>query len=160
MDDDNRDIRQVIEDRIRWLDDKIEDYPAEGKEVIMLTGSISKLAEAYNKVETVRLSAEDNEAKREETKRMNDAEIEFKEAQLENEAKRLEAESCDRMKKLKVDLLSVIANAALNATAQVGYFGMATRTANHEYRLTDGNSLTPPRDVLNANAKLEKFIKK
>ena len=158
MDSITKDPREVIAARILKMDDQIDDFPVGDDEQNGLVKNIGVLAKALSDLESGRIQEEDNIAKREEQQRINDKEIELKESQIKNDAERLELEKARRAQDLKLDLIHIVCQSALNATAQIGYFGMARRTAAHEYRVSDGSSITPPRDVVNANNKLERFI--
>ena len=158
---DINEVLDVLINRIKQTDDKIDDYPNVDDDRKKLVDELGTLAKALNEVQTAKATKDKYEAECEQMVRMNDEEIEMKKAQLENDTERLAMEKMSAKQNFKIKMVESIftgAQLGLQASAIIGYFGLARRTSAHEYRISDGSSITPPRDVLNANGKLERFM--
>lgn len=141
------DIKKIVENRLISTDTDLEKLKAGSDEHSKAVKDISLLAGAYAEIEKVRIQQEDNEARREEQKRMNDAELEFKETQLAIDAARAENDKIVKTKQLKNDILKICMDGAINGLAWIGYSSVARRAYRAEYIMSDGASSQLPNNV-------------
>lgn len=141
------DLKKVVENRVNSIDSHLDAMTPGSEQYSRLVGDMASLVRATAEVKKVEVMAEDNEAKLEEQKRMNDEELRLKESQLEVEAFRAKNEQSFKARQLKQDIMRLAVDSALTGFAQIGYFGMTRRVMNTEYKLTDGSSVLPPNGV-------------
>lgn len=144
------DIKKVIESRLMSIDMELENMTPGAEDFSRAVKDISLLASASAEIQKVSVMAEDNEAKREEQKRMNEKELEIKREQLEIEATRATNDRNFKAQQLKQDIWRLAVDSALQGFAQIGYFGMTRRVMSNEYRISDGSSVLPPNGVQRA----------
>ena len=144
------DIKTTIEKRLIKIDGELDSLTAGSEEYSRSVKDISLLASASADLQKAEIQAEDNAAKREEQKRMNDKEIEFKETQLAIDSMRATNDKAYKTQQLKQDLLKIGLDSLMTGFAQIGYFGMTRRVMRHEYQISDGASLLPPNGVKRA----------
>jgi len=145
-----QDIKNVVDNRLISIDRALADMTPGTEDFSRAVKDISLLASASAEIQKVAVQAEDNEAKREEQKRVNDEEIEIKKTQLLLDTKRANNEQDFKARQLKQDLMKIFVDSSLGAFAQIGYFGMTRRVMKTEYRLTEGSSVLPPNGVKRA----------
>lgn len=141
------DIKKVVENRLVSIDAKLDQMIPGSEDYSRAVKDISLLASASAEIQKVAVMAEDNEAKREEQKRVNEEELKIKQTQLEIDATRAVNDKAFKAQQLKQDVLKLAVDSALTGFAQIGYFGMTRRVMRTEYALTDGSSSMPPSNL-------------
>lgn len=141
------DIKKIVENRLVSTDTDLEKLKAGSDEHSKAVKDISLLAGAYAEIEKVRIQQEDNEARREEQRRMNDEELDLKRKQLAVEVTKAENDKSNKERQLKNDILKICMDGAINGLAWIGYSSVARRAYKAEYMMSDGASSQLPNNV-------------
>ena len=151
------DVEKLIVKRIKKIDDQIDDLPYGSEEHARMVDELLKMSQGYAQVKNSRITEEDNIAKREEQKRVNDQELKNKDYQMVMEADRLEAERQFKAQQLKLNLLNIAMNGILGFTGETGKFMYTHMAMKSEGYLSNGESFLPSRNVMSA---IDRFDKK
>lgn len=143
------DVKELVTKRIVKVDKALDSMVVGSKEHVLAVGDLKKLADAWSTMEEKRISEEDNVAKREEQKRMNDNEIEQKKFEAVMSQKRYEADMVYKTNQNRITLGQVAMQALINSVGLGAQIGMTKMACTQEYGLTNGESFTPPRNVAN-----------
>lgn len=141
------DVKDLVTKRIVKIDKALDSMIVGSKEHVMAVGDLKKLADAWATIEDKRISEEDNVAKREEQKRLNDAEIEHKVFEDSMNVKRYEVEKEYKTNQNRITLGQVAAQSAISAVALGIQSTWMHRAFNQEYMISGGDSLLPPKSV-------------
>ena len=148
------DVKKILENRLAVMDDELQNLKPGSDEYSRLLNNICNVTEKLTSMKQAADTAEDNAAKREETKRVNDEELRIKneelnikQAQLENDTVRVFNEREAREKQMTgnfiIDGLRVLCAWAGMAAYEHRYH----RVMGMEYAMSDGTSVTPPNNV-------------
>ncbi len=146
---DDVNVKDLVTKRIVKLDKALDTMSAGSKEHVMAVGDYKKLVDAYAALEDKRISEEDNVAKREEQKRVNDNDIEHKAFEDAMNMKRYELEKEYKSNQTKLDFGHLLVESVFSGLAWGTKTVMARRACIQEYGLSGGDSLLPPRNVTN-----------
>lgn len=154
------DVKDLVTKRIVKVDKALDSMVVGSKEHVMAVGDLKKLTDAWATIEDKRISEEDNVAKREEQKRVNDNEIEQKKFEAVMSNKRYEMEKEYKTNQNRITFGQVIAQSVISGVA-LGLQGTLThRALIQEYGVSGGDSLLPPKNVSNELKGLNWFVRK
>ena len=139
-----QDVKSVIESRLLAIDGELDDKKTGSEDYSRSIKDISLLARAIADLKKEEIQDEDNKAKREEQKRMNDMELEFKQTQITIDYERMQNEKAYKSQQLKQDLFKIGVESLLSAIGHGAYISFTGRAMNHEYQMSDGANLIPP----------------
>lgn len=142
-----KEIQAVMEERISNLDSALEGLKIGSEEYSRVIRDMSNLANSVSEMRKVTIQKEDNESKRDEQKRMNDYEMEYKENQLKIECARLDIERLHKERQNKLSIIDCIREGATSGLSWLGYALMANRSYKAEYLISDGASKQLPSNV-------------
>ena len=144
------DVGKMMEDRFTSIDANLSTLQLGSEEHSRAMKDYTLLAHELNERHKIDVQAEDNEAKRDEQKRVNDKELEFKETQLAIEVQKMTNEKEFKKKQNEINAMGVGANVVEWMLSWFGYGMLTTRVAKAEYAATDGASFIPPNNLQRA----------
>lgn len=148
------DVKKLLEERLVKMNADLDKLEPGSAQYSILTNNMCKVAEKLTAMKQAADQAEDNTAKREETKRVNDEELRIKNeelnikhAQLDNETIRIMNEGKLRN---RIDTGNLIVN-GVRTVAELFKLGKYEYRCDQvmalEYQTSGGTSYTPPANI-------------
>lgn len=148
------DVKKILENRFAKMDAELEKLEPGTAQYSMLTNNMCKIAEKLTNLKQAEDQAEDNTAKREETKRVNEEELRIKneeltmkQTQIDNESIRIFNENEARKKQMTGNLLIDAGRMLCMWAGMAAYEHRYQRVMGMEYALSEGTNVTPPNGV-------------
>lgn len=141
------DIKKLMEERIVSTNGELDKLKVGTDDFSKGARDLATIVRAFADLEKVRVQSEDDKERREEQKRMNDYEIEHKQAQIELDQVRAVNEREFRTNQTRITMGEVFMNAILGVGSQYLYNRAWHRSYQAEYQISDGASLQLPRSV-------------
>lgn len=154
------DAKELVEQRLRTVDGNVDGLVPGSEEHSRAINDELKLVQAIAELEKNRITEEDNTAKREEQKRMNDEELANKANQTAIDVERLEMERKWKWNQCKMDIFNIVSDRLIRGFALGGRMAYTGRIMRNEYALTGGESLIPPNNLARSLDKIDPYIGK
>ena len=166
------DTKKLLEERFVKINDDLENLKPGSTEYDLLLRNLCEVQSKLTDIKKASDTAEDNKLKREETKRMNDEELKFKERQMEyeeiriEETKRMNDEDLKfkerqmeheetrivydyeaRKKQYRGNLIIDLGRLFFAGIGEAAYAGRWKRAMDLEYHASDQTNVIPPASI-------------
>ena len=141
------DTKKLLEERFVKINDDLENLKPGSTEYDLLLRNLCEVQSKLTDIKKASDTAEDNKLKREETKRMNDEELKFKERQMEHEETRIVYDYEARKKQYRGNLIIDLGRLFFAGIGEAAYAGRWKRAMDLEYHASDQTNVIPPASI-------------
>lgn len=141
------DTKKLLEERFVKINDDLENLKPGSTEYDLLLRNLCEVQSKLTDIKKASDTAEDNKLKREETKRMNDEDLKFKERQMEHEETRIVYDYEARKKQYRGNLIIDLGRLFFAGIGEAAYAGRWKRAMDLEYHASDQTNVIPPASI-------------
>lgn len=141
------DTKKLLEERFVKINNDLENLKPGSTEYDLLLRNLCAVQNELTNLKKATDTAEDNQIKREETKRMNDEDLKFKERQMEHEETRIVYDYEARKKQYRGNLIIDFGRLFFAGLGEVAYAGRLKRAMDLEYHASDQTNVIPPASI-------------
>lgn len=141
------DTKKILEERFVKINEDLDTLKPGTPEYDLLLRNLCAVQNELTNWKKATDTAEDNEIKREEQRRMNDEELKFKERQLEHEETRIVCDLEARKKQYRGNLIIDLGRLAFAGIGEAAYASRWKRAMDMEYRASDQTNVLPPNSI-------------
>lgn len=141
------DTKKLLEERFVKINDDLENLKPGSTEYDLLLRNLCEVQSKLTDIKKAADTAEDNKLKREETKRMNDEDLKFKERQMEHEETRIVYDYEARKKQYRGNLIIDLGRLFFAGIGEAAYAGRWKRAMDLEYHASDQTNVIPPASI-------------
>lgn len=141
------DTKKLLEERFVKINEDLDKLEPGSTSYDLLLRNLCEVQSKLTDIKKASDTAEDNELKREEQRRMNDEELKFKERQLEHEETRIVYDYESRKKQYRGNLIIDLGRLAFAGLGEAAYAGRWKRAMDLEYHASDQTNVIPPNSI-------------
>lgn len=141
------DTKKLLEERFVKINEDLDKLEPGSTSYDLLLRNLCAIQSELTDLKKATDTAEDNEIKREEQKRMNDEELKFKERQLEHEETRIVYDYEARKKQYRGNLIIDGLRLAFAGLGEAAYASRWKRAMDMEYNASDHTNVIPPSSI-------------